>query len=556
MTEEKNLLEWAYHWELTSPDTIFMTQPLGGGDSNVRHYTYRDALDEARKMASYLRSLGFPPKSQIAICSKNCAHWIIADLAIWMAGHVSVPVFPTLTPEILRYTLEHSESKLLFVGKLDPVWNEMKAGVPAGLPRVAFPLAPAGEGPAWDEVIAGQEPLQQPVDRDPDELATIIYTSGSTGNPKGVMQSFRSMLTCSHGISRVLNPTRNDRYLSYLPLAHGMERWLGECTPLVNGYRVFFAESLDTFLEDLQRARPTLFLSVPRLWTKFQNGVFAKMPPAKLDRLLKIPLVRHLVRKKILTKLGLEKVRFAGSGSAPISAELIEWYRGLGLELLEGYGMTEDFNYSHVTRPGKVRPGYVGSPYDDVICRIAEDGEVQLKTPGAMMGYFKMPHETKEAFTADGYLRTGDLGEVDADNRLKLTGRSKEIFKTSKGKYVAPSPIESHIMNHPHVEQCCVSGAGKPQPHAMVLLSDAAKKKVEVGGKDEVIRDLIDHLQHVNSQLPSYETLAFIKVIEDDWLPENGFLTPTMKIKRGVIEGRYSPMTDGWYDEKRPIVWQ
>lgn len=553
MASAGTLLESAYKWESTAPDRVFMTQPLGG--DNVVDWTWARTMDEARRMASYLVSLNLPARSQVAICSKNCAWWVVADLAIWMAGHVTVPVFPTLTPDIVRYILEHSESKLLFVGKLDPIWDTMKPGVPEGLPCVAFPVAPAGNGLAWDELVAKHAPLATPVEREPGEMATIIYTSGSTGMPKGVMQSFGAMYACSVGLHKLLHWVPGDRYLSYLPIAHGMERWLGECMGLYNGHRVYFAESLETFVADLRRARPTLFLSVPRLWLKFQRGVYDKMPKEKLDRLLRIPILRSIVKKKILKQLGLDQVRFAGSGSAPLPAELIAWYRSLGLELLEGYGMTENFNYSHLCRPGLVRPGYVGQPYDEVQCRIADNGEIQIKSPGVMMGYFKMPAETAEVLLADGFQCTGDRGETDEQNRLKITGRTKEIFKTSKGKYIAPAPLENRVVNHPHIELCCVSGAGHPQPHAVIQLSDTARKMIKAGERATVEKDLVAHVEALNVDLVPHEKIAFLAVMKELWAPENGFLTPTMKIRRPRIEDAVKPKLEGWYASGKVVIW-
>ena len=552
MAESRTLVDWALHWEVAARDRVFLTQPLGGSPDHVRHYTFGQTLDQARRMATFLQGLGLPAGSRIAICSKNCAHWVMADLAIWMAGHVSVPVFPILPTDIVRHVLEHSEAKLLFVGKLDAVWQQMKRGVPDGLPTVAFPLAPEGDGAKWDDIVATHPPLKAPAVRTPDELATIIYTSGSTGVPKGAMISFRSMVRCSESLVDLLKFRSEDRYLSYLPVAHSMERWLGECIPLVAGLHVFYAESLDSFLRDLQRARPTLFLSVPRLWIKFQRGVFEKLPQKKLERLLKIPIVGGIVKRKILARLGLDEVRFAGSGSAPLPAELISWYRSLGLELLEGYGMTENFNFSHLGRPGQVRPGYVGHPYDGVECRLGDDGEVQVKTPGRMMGYYKMPEETAAVCLPDGFLRTGDRGLIDEEGRLRITGRTKEIFKTSKGKYIAPAMIENLLVNHPRIELCCVSGAGFPQPHAVVQLSDAGRK----GGPAEVASELAKHLQRVNEHLPSYEKLQFVAVVNDVWSPENGFLTPTLKIRRARIEDAYTPYNDVWYASNKPVVFQ
>ncbi len=556
MSEPTTILQSALQWERDIPDHRFMFQPLGGSADNVKVYTWAQMMDEARRMAAWIKTQDWEPGSMIALCSKNCAWWVMADLAIWMAGHVTVPIYPTLDADTVGYILEHSEAKMLFVGKLDAVWDVMKAGVPDGLLQVAFPLSPQGPYERWDDLIGSVDPLQEVADRQPEELATIIYTSGSTGRPKGVMQSFENMFACTRGLAEAITLLEGDRYLSYLPMAHGMERWLGECSSLYNGKgELYFAESIDTFVRDLQRARPTIFLSVPRLWAKFQLGVFAKMPPKKLDLFLKIPILSGIVKKKILTNLGLAQCRMAGSGSAPIPKELIEWYKRLGLELLEGYGMTENFNYSHISKPGEGVPGYVGTPYDDVKARIADDGEIQVLSPGAMLGYYKQPNETADTFTEDGWLKTGDRGEIDEDGRLKITGRTKEIFKTSKGKYVAPAPIENLLNNHPRIELACVGGSGYPQPSAVIKLSEEAWKQAQGGGREEVARDLEAHLGAVNAQLPNFERLAFLAVVAEEWLPENGFLTPTMKIRRASIEKAYGPFNDGWYGQGTKVVW-
>lgn len=465
-----------------------------------------------------------------------------------------------MTAETTKYILEHSESKLVFIGKLDEhPWAAMKNGIPSGVATISFPLCPKDHGAekTWDEVIKSATPIKKPAKRVRDEMATIIYTSGSTGKPKGVMTSFAAMVDTTKGISKILNITPNDRYLSYLPVAHGMERWLGECVPLYNGEYLFYAEALATFVADLNRCQPTLFLSVPRLWTKFQAGVFTKTSESKLNFLLSIPLLNILVKKKILKALGLNHVRFAGSGSAPIPADLLAWYRRLGLELLEGYGMTENFNYSHMSMPGKGRIGYVGNAYSDVKCRIAKDGEIQVDTPGKMMGYYKNDKATKESITDDGWVRTGDKGSEDEKGRLKITGRTKEIFKTSKGKYVAPAPIENKLVANHLVELACVGGKAQPQPFAILQLSEGPKKKASKGEaeREEMGAELEAHMKAVNPTLDGHEHLQFLVVVKDDWLPENGFLTPTQKIKRASIEDAYNAQEDGWYKAKKKVIW-
>ena len=345
--------------------------------------------------------------------------------------------------------------------------------------------------------------------------------------------------------------------LSYLPLAHVFERAFVEAASLRNGFQLFFAESLDTFVADLNRAQPTIFVSVPRLWLKFQLGVFKKMPPEKLARMLHIPILNRIVKKKILTGLGLQHVRLAASGSAPIPPDLIQWYRDLGLELLEGYGMSEDFAYSHASMPGKARVGYVGNPMPGVDVKVSEEGEVLIKSPAIMTGYFKQPELTAECFTEDGYLKTGDRGERDEQGRLKITGRVKEIFKTSKGKYVAPAPIENLLNNHPEVELCCVTGSGHPHPYALILPAEELRPKLsEPAERQRFEGELEKLLDSVNREVEAFERLGFLVVVKEPWGIENGFLTPTMKIKRSKIEDSYGPKTEGWYAAGKHIIYE
>jgi len=554
MAEPQLALDDVYRWEKTAPDRLWMTQPVGGGE--LQTYTWAQAMDQVRRMAAHLKSLDLEPGSHIGLISKNCAHFVFADLAIWMAGHVSVALYPTLNAETIGYILDHSESKLLFVGKLDG-WEEVQKGIPAGMPCISFPLAPPNDYESWDSIAARTEPLQGNPPRKPEEPAIIVYTSGSTGRPKGVMHDFRAIAASVAGAEEIFHSTPKDRMLSYLPLAHVFERFFVEAQSFCTGFQLFFAESLDTFVADLNRAQPTIFISVPRLWLKFQLGVFHKLPPEKLARLLRIPLLNRVIKKKVLTGLGLQHVRLAASGSAPIPPDLIQWYRDLGLELLEGYGMSEDFAYSHASHPGHGRVGYVGNPMPGVDVKISDEGEILIKSPGNMMGYYKQPELTAECYTEDGYFRTGDRGERDEEGRLKITGRVKELFKTSKGKYVAPVPIENLLNNNAHVEMCCVTGSGHPQPFALILLAEEIRPTLS----DEAVRASIEAeldtlLNEVNQAVEGFERLQFLVVVKDPWLIENGFLTPTMKMKRSMLEDTYGPKADGWYAAKQRVLWE
>ena len=553
-TSNKLPLDMVYYWEKTKGDSLYMTQPIG--DGKVVKYSWKRAADEARRMASYLKSLNLPEKSRIGIISKNCARWIMSDWAIWMAGHISVPLYPTLNADTVSYILEHSGCELLFVGKLDD-WEMMKPGVPESMRCVSYPLSPPNDFDSWDDLVAKYPPMEENTTREAAELATIVYTSGSTGRPKGVMLSFRNMAFAASGGTQVLGVGSEERRLSYLPLAHVFERTFVELGSLYSGFELYFAESLDTFVQDLQRAQPTLFLSVPRLWVKFQHGVLQKLPKQKLDKLLKIPVVRGLIKKKILKGLGLSKVKLAGSGSAPLSNDVLDWYRSLGLELLEGYGMSKNFAYSHMNKPGRSRTGYVGEALPGVEVKISEQGEVLVKSPATMMGYYKDEEKTRETFTEDGFLKTGDKGEIDEMGRLKLTGRIKEIFKTSKGKYIAPAPIENRLMSHDAIEMVCVSGANQTQPHALVMLGEEIRPKMA----DEAFRKEIEEsfrqlITDVNKTVDPHEQLAFITVVSDEWSIENSFLTPTLKLKRNVVEDAYQEKVDSWYAKRQPVIWQ
>ena len=486
-------LQRLYHWERTTPERVVFTQPLGGGA--LREMTWREVMDETRRMAAHLRSLGLEPGSRIALLAKNTAHWLMADWAIWMAGHVSVPLYPTLAADTIRQILVHSEAKLLFVGKLDG-WDGMRPGVPEGLPCIGLPLAPANDFPQWADIVARTAPLAGEPVRDGNELAT--------------------------------------------------------------GMHVFFAESLVTFTADLRRARPTVFFSVPRLWVKFQQGVHTKMPAEKLARLLRIPILRGIVRRKILDGLGLDQCDFAAGGAAPMPPQLLDWYERLGLPIVEVYGMTENCGISHCTGPGVAAPGTVGLPYDGVQSRIdSTSGEIQVKSPGVMMGYYKEPELSRDAMTADGWLRTGDKGALDAKGNLRITGRVKDLFKTSKGKYVAPAPIEDRLVMHGAVEACVVAGANLGQPLGIVMLNAAAVGQAQDAAQRGALEaSLGAHLKAINAPLDPHEQLDCLVVVTTPWTVDNGFVTPTFKVKRARVEEVYAARFEQWAGTRRPVIWE
>jgi long-chain acyl-CoA synthetase len=556
------ILDRVYQHEAEKPQQVLFTQPLGGGA--VRDITWSQALDEARRMAAHLKSFNFPPGASIAMLAKNSAHFIMAELAIWMAGGCSVAIFPTDTPDNVRFVLEHSEARLLFVGKLDG-WEQLATAVPAGLPCIALPLSPAnlsgqaGQGmPAWDEIVARTPPLDGSPQRGDDELAMLCYTSGSTGEPKGVMHTFGSAGRTARGIfddqAERFGADLHWRALSYLPLAHCYERAWVECLALLSGQtHIFFTDTLASFMDDLRRARPTVFLSVPRLWTKFQQAVFASLPPAQLDAMLANPATADAVRRKVMENLGLADVISAGSGSAPLPGPLKQWYRALGLNLVEGYGMTEDFAYSHSQGTA---PGSSGKPMAGVTARLADDGEILVHSPGQLRGYFKRPDLNAECFTDDGFFRTGDLGHYDESGELHITGRKKELFKTAKGEYVVPAPIENRLNAHPMVELSIVGGLGQSAPHAVLMLDENLRPKLG----DAAVRSLVQAeleklLAATNAAMAQHQRLAFIVVTPEPWTIANGCLTSTMKIKRARIEASVAQHVQGWYGSNQSVIW-
>lgn len=553
VAEDDLALQLLYRWERERPERIFLTQPLAGGA--VREWTWGQAASEVRRMATCLKAQGWEPGTRIAILSRNCAWWMLADLAIWMSGHVTVPVYPSLKPQSVRQIIEHSGAKACFLGATDFEESAM-AGIPPGVSCVRFPTSAVNDWPTWDVLTSANAPMPGFPVRPPNDLATIIYTSGTTGTPKGVMHSFANLAFDAKTLDRLIGLTEKERFISYLPLAHIVERAGLEGSALQLGCRVFFSAGIETFLDDLHRAKPTIFLSVPRLLLKIQQGVFAKIPRERLDTLLRIPILNRQVKRRILRRLGLSSVEHAASGAAPLPPEILTWYRKLGLNLSEGYGMTETL-ITHLPAPGSLRPGYVGAAIPGVEAKLAEKGELLIRSPMNMLGYYRDPEGTRAMFTEDGFIRTGDVARIDPDGQLKIIGRVKEQFKTSKGKYVAPAPIESQFMANPMVEACCLMGTGMPRPFAVVLLSEEMRQRTadsrEKAAIESSLRELMDS---INKDLDPHEQVSFIAAVRGPWTIGNDAMTPTMKIKRGVLENRYQAFVDDWNRQSRPVVWE
>jgi long-chain acyl-CoA synthetase len=543
-------LDRVYHWESARPETIFLSQPVNGV---VRDWTWKQTMAESRRMANYLISQNWPAGSHIVIFSKNCAWWIMAELAIWMAGHITVPVYPSLTAPSARQLFQHCDPVACFFGVLDT--PELAAQViPANCLAISFPVAIPSKSLAWDEIVKTTAPLTTNPKRAPEEIATVIYTSGTTGSPKGAMHRFSAFPCLAKAVAQVTGET-NHNVLSYLPLAHIAERSLTETTAIYYGWHIFFSESLPTFLTDLKRARATVFFSVPRLYTKFQQRVFERISRHKLDLLFAVPLLKTIVGKYVIRNLGLDAVKFAASGSAPLPMDLLFWYRSLGFPLTEGYGTTET-GITHTAPNGESRPGWVGKAAFGVETKISEIGEVLLRSPMNMAGYYKNPEDSRRVFTDDGFIHTGDLGELAADGWLRVTGRLTEQFKTSKGKFVSPSKIEALLGAHAAVDHCLVLGTNLAAPCAVVVLTSEALRQASTdAGRNDLEKSLEEVLDSINSHIEHHEQLAFVVLTNSRWTIESGFLTPTLKLKRSPLEASYAELIPKWEKLGSRIVW-
>ena len=532
-------LEKLYQWETISPEKIFLRQPING---QWHEWSWKDAGLEIRKLAVALKSSGLKQGSHIAILSKNCAHWIMADLAIMMAGFVSIPLYPNLTAGTIKQILEHSEASMVFVGKLDG-WDQMKDGIPSDVKLVSFPFYGPEAGIKWDDFIGNHQPMHENIMRKDDELATIIYTSGSTGLPKGVMHKIGNYGFAATNAVEYIGLNSNERFFSYLPLAHIAERFFVEQGALYSGGQVSFAETIDSFLENLREARPTLFLGVPRIWKKFQEGILSKISQSKLNVLLSVPFLSSYIKKKIRHGFGFDETRIMYTGASPIPEELLRWYRKIGFKIAEGYAMTENFAYSFGSLIEEAKPGYVGHLLDHVDLKFGEDDEIFIRHQGMMDGYYKDPELTAASFTEEGFLRTGDRGRLSDDGFLKIIGRTKEVFKTSKGKYVVPGPIEMKVGDHADIEMNYVTGEALPQPIVLITLTENGKNRK----KETMIEELSRHIKMINAQLDSHEKIGKAIVLEENWTIENNMLTPTLKLKRREIDGRYAGHYENWF---------
>jgi long-chain acyl-CoA synthetase len=541
------ILEKFYEYEKKRSDSLFLSEPVNG---TAQTFTWKQAGDEIRRIAAALQSMQLPAASKIAILGKNSAHWILTDLAIIMAGYVSVPLYPNISPGTLQTILKHAECKVIFIGKLD-YYEELENSIPSSIIKISFPFYPKQGCLLWGDLLKDFSPLKANPIPDLKAMACILYTSGTTGIPKGVMHHHYAH---SYSLLTVFEALGNDFdaeiFFSYLPLCHVAERMVAEYAAVFCGGTIYFPESLETFSKNLQDTQPTVFLAVPRIWEKFQEEILKKIPQKKLNTLLAVPLLSAIIKKIVKKKLGLSRARYVLTGASPIRTSLLEWFAKLGIIIQEAYGMTENMALSHINRKKTARFGTVGQSYNGVAVRLGKDNEVQVKSPASMMGYYKEPELTAQTFE-DGFLKTGDEGFIDADGYLKITGRIKDQFKTSKGKYIAPAPIENMLLENPQISQVCVVGSGQSHILAVCIL----KEQFSLNEKDKVTVVLKEYLKNVNEKLDFHERLAKLVVVSEEWTVANDFFTPTLKIKRKSIDDFYGQNYSQWLDTKEDVLF-
>ncbi|MDC3077508.1 AMP-binding protein [Flavobacteriales bacterium] len=544
-----------YRWEKEKANDPFLRQPFG---DNWFEYTWAEVGLMARKIASSIDSYNLPEKSHIGLISKNCREWVIADLAIMMSGHISVPFFPTLKSYELENLIDFGEVKLLFAGKLEN-WEEQSKGV-KNIPVISFPNyknhSSIPNSANWNDLLNKFEPKTDNYHPKLKDIWTIVFTSGTTGDPKGVVIDYNTIYLTKDIIENKVNPLAvnrdgNNTFLSYLPLNHIFERVVIESSCLRYGGTMSFVESLDSFGKNLSDVQPTTFAGVPRIYNKFREKVLEKMSQKKLNTLLKIPIISKIVKNKIKKSLGWSRAGAIVSGAAFLPQEIIDWYSKLDVNILNGYGMTENCCVcSYLDTKNRSGKGSVGLPWDMVEVRIGDDGSILNKGPFLLKEYFKNKEYTDEVLV-DGWFNTGDKGYIDENGYLHITGRVKDIFKTSKGKYIEPHLIEEKFEKSNLFQQLCVVGLGLSQPILLGVPNEISKLN-----KDETTEIMINFLEKINSSMDSYKKIKKVVFLKDEWTPENDLTTPTLKIKRAKIDEEFAKNYKSWYNNDNVIIWQ
>jgi long-chain acyl-CoA synthetase len=543
----------------------------------VHHYaegawkpvTWRGLEEMALRVAARLVEAGVAAGDRVLLMSENRVEWLACDLGIQAAGAVTVPVYPSSTPEVVKAIAANSSAVLAIASGERQAACIPVEGQLARLVRIDRDL------PAWLSEEAPVEATRTVAERlralSPEDLATIVYTSGTTGEPKGVVLAHRNLVDMARSCLRAFRIGPDDVSFSFLPLAHVFGRINDLFVGMAAGGSTYLHRGMDTLVEDIRQVRPTTVCSVPRLYEKMRDGVLAEVArqPAWKRRLFAWalatgrrggwlrPLADRLVLRPLRTRLTGGRLRFFVSGGAPLSEEVERFFWAVGIPILQGWGMTETSSGATSNTEDAHRVGTVGRPLPGVRVRIAEDGEVLVAGPGTMLGYFQKPEATAEVL-ADGWLRTGDVGELDPDGFLRITDRKKDLIKTAGGKYVAPQPLEARLQEDALIERAVVIGDGRPYVTALIVPSWAALQAHGVQGdpdrlvSDERARELVGRaVKELNATLGSWETIKYFALLPEDFSEERGEVTPTLKVRRRAVQERYRELIDSMYQGRR-----
>jgi long-chain acyl-CoA synthetase len=551
-------------------------------------------------LAYYLLSIGVKKGDKIALFSPNRYEWWVASQATLAIGGVSVPIYSTNSAEEAKYILANSDSRLCFVGNEEILERvlKIKSGVSKLKKIVIFDeyMKKKTDVIALSEAYSIGQKYNKKNEFDkrlasikPGDLSTLIYTSGTTGNPKGVMLTHDNFVSNAKNVSGEIKDYMgvNDVLLSFLPLSHSLEMTCGYYIPILIGSKVAFAEDISKLLDNFLEVRPTVIVSVPRIYEKLHAGILAKVadaPPVKKKIFdwavgiaarnlpytcrdiprkglfaIQFNLADKLVFSNLKKALGLDRLRFANSGGGPLSVSDAEFFLGMGLKVLEGFGLTETSPVTHFNRPWYIKPGTVGQPIPETKAKISDEGELLLKGPQIMKGYYKNPRATREVFTRDSWFKTGDMGFIDEEGFLKITGRIKDIIVTAGGKNISPQNIENSLMDSTFIEQVAVIGDRRKYlsvllvPDFAVLQRWAKRNKVaftdrkDLIGKNEVIKLLESEINKRTRQFARVEQIRKFTILDTEWSQASGEMTPTQKVKRRVIEAKYIKEIDAMY---------
>ncbi|MDN3638689.1 AMP-binding protein [Simiduia curdlanivorans] len=521
-------LEKFYHWEKVASDAVFLRQSRNG---QWLDYTWSEVSEMVRRVAGFIASRELEPGARIGLVASNCAEWMVIDLAIMLAGHVSVPLYAAQDLNSGRYILDHAEVSLVFIGRFA---HETQADELFGsdLYRIGLTDCRTPCDISLVDILLEAPRFNESPVYPRAQLFTLIYTSGTTGNPKGVMHNIGAIADVVQRRTLYLpsaEPGERERFISYLPLAHVAERAGIALRALYGNAELAFSAGQATFAMEMRQIKPTGFFAVPRLWEKFRENLLNAQPDLMVDTLSETEKLR------LQSLLGLDKARYITTGAAATPPELYRWYKAIGIRLINAYGMTENLidgclNISDAA----CDPGCVGKPLPGVKLRFTEDGEVCFKSAGVMAGYYK-DEEKSSLVLHDGWYHTGDRGFLDEEGRLVLTGRVGDIFKTGKGKFVNPLDIEHKLYAWQLFEQVCVVGQGLAQPVAILVPNLSARKLP----KAQLEQTLRQGLVNMNSQLAPHERVSNICIASEEWSADSGLLTPTLKIKRQAVADRY-----------------